>query len=391
MDAQTPTFPGVDKYEGQIVHSGEWKHGFSASGKKVAVIGAGSTGVQITQELGKQADHLTVFLRRPSYCLPMHQRQLTVEEQDQNQSYYPALFDAGRNSQTGFPSLRPAHGMFEVSEEQRTALFERLWKAGGSVFALNNYTDIIFSREANKLAYDFWASKVRCRIADPEKRRIMAPEIAPYFFGTKRIPLETDYYEVIDQANVSVHDLSSAPIDTFVKDGILTADGKHHQLDIIVLATGFDSFTGSLTRMGLRNKDGIDLKDIWKEDVHTYLGLMISGFPNLFLCFGPQAPTALSNGPSIIEIQIDLIARIVQKMKDECKSRVEALPSAESEWKQEIDGLIEGTLFPHTISWWNRADVDGKKPANLLYAGGIARYGPVCREKIDAWDGFNLQ
>ncbi|KAK3714863.1 hypothetical protein LTR37_007598 [Vermiconidia calcicola] len=386
----TPDFPGLERYNGELYHAGAWDGQYSVKGKRVAIVGAGSTGVQITQEIGKQADQTTVFVRRPSYCLPMHQRQLTVEEQSQLRPYYPALFKAGRQSHAGFPSERPQHGMFETSAKERTQLLERLWEVGGAAFALNGYNDVIFDPNANKVAYDFWASKVRRRLKDPEKRKIMAPDKAPYYFGTKRIPLEYDYYEVLDQPNVSIHDLRSAPFKTFLEDGIVTADGKLRTFDTVILATGFDSHTGSLTHMGLRNKDGTDLKDEWKEGVHTYLGLTISGYPNMFMGFAPQAPTALSNGPTCIEAQIEIVVDMVHKMELEGVRRIEAQPTAEEEWKASIDEMVKDTLFPFTNSWWNAANVPGKKAGNMLYVAGIEHYEAACRAKLDGWKGFDV-
>ncbi|KAK3045700.1 hypothetical protein LTR09_012752 [Extremus antarcticus] len=372
----TPSFPGFDRYKGEICHAGAWNQKFTTKGKKVAIIGAGSTGVQITQEIGKEADQTTVFL--------------TTEEQLQVRPYYPVLFKAGRQSHAGFPSERPPQGMFETSAEERTELLERLWDVGGPAFALNGYGDVMFDPKANKAAYDFWAGKVRQRLKDPQKQKIMAPQNAPYYFGTKRIPLENDYYEVLDQPNVSIHDLNSAPFETFVKDGVVTADGKVHTFDAVVLATGFDSHTGSLTHMGLRNKDGTDLKDTWEDGVHTYLGLTVSGYPNMFMGFAPQAPTALSNGPTCIEAQIEIIVDMVRKMELEGVRWIEAQPSAEKEWKASIDGMVEGTLFPFTNSWWNAGNVPGKKAANMLYVAGIEHYEAVCRDKLDGWKGFDV-
>jgi cation diffusion facilitator CzcD-associated flavoprotein CzcO len=290
----TPQFPGLEKYKGVVHHSGAWPEDTSVKGKKVAVIGAGATSVQIVQELAKEADELTMLLRRPSYCIPMGQRKWTKEEQDAWRGYYPALFAAGRNSAVGFPTARCDKGVQDAAPEEREAYLEELWKAGGFQFLLRNYNNVLLDKEANKIVYDFWKKKVRERLTDPKKQQIMAPDEAPYFFGTKRVPLENGYYEVLSQDNVDIVNLNANPIESFTEKGLkLGGEEKEREFDCIVLATGFDSFTGSLTNMGLKNKHGIDIKDVWQDGVKTYLGMMMHGFPNAFVVYSPQGENAI--------------------------------------------------------------------------------------------------
>lgn len=277
----TPDLPGLASYKGQLVHSGSYPEDLDCTGKTVGLVGAGATAVQITQELGRVAKSLDVFLRRPSYCLPMGQRQMSEEEQRYSKSWLPAIFENGRNSRAGFIGGPKPQSATEVPEKERNAHLERLWNRGAFNYLLNGYQDTTLSKDSNKVIYDFWANKVRQRLTDPKKSAIMAPENPPYYFGTKRTPLENGYYEVLNQDNVGLVDLNANPFDTFTEKGIKLKDGTERQYDILVLATGFDSFTGSMTNMGLKNKDGVDLRDIWKEGVFTYLGLTISGFPNL--------------------------------------------------------------------------------------------------------------
>jgi cation diffusion facilitator CzcD-associated flavoprotein CzcO len=279
----TPDFPGLKDYKGEIYHSGAWPEDFSAKGKKIGLIGAGATAVQITQELGKEADELTVLLRRPSYCLAMGQRDWTEEEQRAWKIFYPTLFKAGRDSLAGFPCARQNKTVQEASPEEREELWERLWRAGAFNFGLANYGNVVLDKEANLAVYSFWRRKVCERLTDPKKQKIMAPEVPPYYFGTKRQPLENDYYDVLNRSNVFIHDLSATPLKSFHEKGLLMADDELKEFDAIVLATGFDSYTGSLTQMGLKSKDGVDLADMWKDGINTYLGMTISGFPNMFM------------------------------------------------------------------------------------------------------------
>ena len=385
-----PDFPRLRDYKGEIHHSGAWPDNFSAKGKKVAIIGAGATAVQITQELGKEADHLTVLLRRPSYCFPMQQRRWAEQEQMMWKAYYPALFKAGRDSGAGFPTERQPMGVLDVSEEERDAVFETIWQRGGFNFGLSNFNNVVLSPEANRVVYDFWAGKVRQRLTDPKKAAIMAPEDPPYYIGTKRNPLEQDYYEVLNQPNVSIHDLKAVPLKSFHEKGLLMADGTSYDFDTVVLATGFDSYTGSLTNMGLKNKDGVELADLWKEGINTYLGLTISGFPNLFMSYTPQSPTALSNGPTIIEAQVETIADMIRKLESEHATTIEPQREAEEQWKASLDAMTKGTLLPFTDSWWNGANIPGKKAENMVFVAGINVYEKMCRETMDGWKGFNV-
>lgn len=210
----------------------------------------------------------------------MRQRKWTVEEQNAWRSFYPSLFQSGRASFTGFPLSRQPVGVYDVPEEERLALFEELWERGAFHFGLGNYNDVVLDKRANRCVYEFWKKKVRERLTDPEKQKIMAPDEPPYYYGTKRNPLEHDYYEVLNQSNVSLHDLNANPLKSFHERGLLMSDGNLLEFDTIVLATGFDSYTGSLTQMGIKSKNGLDLKDEWKGGVHTYLGMTVAGFPN---------------------------------------------------------------------------------------------------------------
>lgn len=279
----TPDLPGLKDFKGKLVHSGDYPEDLDCTGKKVAIIGAGATAVQLTQELGKVASELTVFLRRPSYCCAMGQRNISEDEQRNWKAFYPTLFAQGRLSLAGYPAKGSDKPTLECTEEERLKLWDSLWDRGSFSLLLLGYNDSAINPEANRLVYDYWASKVKSRLRDPKKQAIMTPKNPPYPFGTKRIPLEHDYYEILDQDNVEIVDLNANPLRTFEETGMRMNDGELRDFDIVVLATGFDSFTGSLTNMGLKSKDGQDLRELWQDGIFTYLGLTISGFPNCFM------------------------------------------------------------------------------------------------------------
>lgn len=241
-----PDFPGLENFKGDVHHSGFWPEDLSTKGKKVALIGAGATAVQITQEVAKDADQLTILMRRPSYCLPMMQRKLNDLENRGFQAYYDTLFREGRKSFAGFPSPVNRRSALQGSPEEREAFMEDLWTRGGFQFNLA-FNDTALNKDANKVLYEFWQKKTAARMRPGKKRDMMAPPIdkMPYFYGTKRCPLEQDYYECVDQDNVDVINMDELKIKTFADEGIVFEDGTEKKVDILILATGFDSFSGS--------------------------------------------------------------------------------------------------------------------------------------------------
>lgn len=276
-----PDWPGMEDFKGEIHHSSFWPDaGVDVSGKRVAVIGTGSTGVQIAQETSKEAASVTNFVRTPNLCLPMRQKPLTKEEQDKKkEAEYEKLFKNRLNTFAGFAYDSVKKDTFDDSPEEREAFYEKLWEAGGFEYWLANYQDLLFDNAANREAYNFWAKKTRARITDPEKREILAPLEPPHAFGTKRPSLEQNYYEMLDKPENFVVDVKRTPIEKFTEKGIVTSDGKLHEFDVIALATGFDSVTGGMKNIGLRDVNGIELSEKWKNGTHSYLGMSLSGFP----------------------------------------------------------------------------------------------------------------
>jgi len=295
----TPNFPDMAAYRGALLHSALWpKQKPSFAGKRVAIIGAGATGVQLVQEISKEAEHLTVYIRNPNLALPMMQRDISELENKIQKGIYRGLFEIARKTAAGLACDTQPLALTETSsQEEREEYWEELWQRGGFSFQAANYRDFLVDATTNRMIYDFWAAKVRTRIRDPAKQVILAPEEPPFPFATKRSSLEQDYYECLDRDNVELVPLKKTPIQRFSEKGLVTDNGTEREHDVIVLATGFDNMTGSLNNMGLRGKDGVDMKERWKDGVWTYLGLMVSGCPNMFMIFGPQGKRSSINWP----------------------------------------------------------------------------------------------
>ncbi|KAF9885388.1 hypothetical protein FE257_013006 [Aspergillus nanangensis] len=391
-----PEWEGLDSFEGVIHHSSFWPpEGVDVAGKRVAVLGSGSTGVQITQEwaseIGDEGD-LKMFQRTPNLCCPMKERALSEDEQNQDKESYDAIFRARLSTFGGFRFQPRPEKMLEASPEDRQELFEKLWEMGGFRFLMNNYSDMNRNLEANHHAYAFWRSKTLPRINDPIVADLLAPEKPPHPFGAKRLALEVNFYEQFNRPNVHVVDTKTHPITRFAPKGIVTADGTLHKLDVVAVATGFDGITGGLNDIAIRGCDGRYLAEKWKTGVLTYLGMTSSGFPNLFFTFGPQAPTAFSNGPTCVEIQGDWIVRTLEHMRAKNVKRIDAVPESEHEWKQLVQNFSQTNLRHFTASWYNGANIPGKVQEPLNFAGGIPYYIETLKGVVEKdYKGFRME
>ncbi|KAJ3536769.1 hypothetical protein NM208_g6579 [Fusarium decemcellulare] len=386
-----PDYKDINKFQGTIVHSAEYPdEGFDMRGKKVGVIGSGATGIQIVQELAKDDCQLTAFVRTPSITFPMAQRKLSIEEQETQKNWYDYLFKAAKTAPVGFPyNHTRSASIWDVSKEEREARFEYLWGRGGFAFQLSNYPDFIVDEKANAVYYDFWVRKVRERIKNQEKADIVAPREQQVLFGTKRATLEQDYFEMVDRTNVSLVNLRDNPIQRFTEKGIETTRGLL-EFDILIFATGFHAVTGSLLDMGLYNKSSTPLSEVWKDGIKSHLGLAVPGFPNFFMTYSPQAPTALSNGPPIIEYQVDWIAQVIQRMQQQGISVIDAKKDAAEAWSSDLQRATDATLMPRTDSWWMGANIPGKKREPQIYISGLDNYIKICDAALENLDGFDL-
>ncbi|KAL6242963.1 hypothetical protein RBB50_010063 [Rhinocladiella similis] len=381
------------RLQGVIHHSSFWpKEGVDVKGKRVAVIGTGATGVQITQEWAREIGedgHLEMWQRTPNLACPMNQQFLTKEEQTKLRDGLAARFAERNNYYNGFLYQWRENLTFNHSDEERDEFYWQLWKMGGFRFLMNNYYDMTRNAEANQKAYEFWRDRVRERVRDPRKQELLAPWERPHLFGGKRLSLEQDFYDHFNKPNVDVVDVRNNPIKCFVSDGIIQEDGTYHKLDVVALATGFDSITGGLKDIKITGVDGEVLTDKWAKGTWTYLGISTARFPNFFFTYGPQAPTAFSNGPSCIEIQGDWITSVLSDMRNKGLKKIDAKRKAEEDWRALIFELINDTPRGKVDSWYNGANIPGKPREHLNYAGGIPRYKKTL-EKVrqDGYEGF---
>ncbi|KAH7385683.1 cyclopentanone monooxygenase [Pyrenochaeta sp. MPI-SDFR-AT-0127] len=388
--AHYPDFKNLHKFKGSLIHSTRWPAHADTTGKRVAIVGSGATAVQCTQEIAKVASHLTVFIRTASISLPMFQRSLGELEERINKSTYRQVFANARKTKSGLGYDTRNGSVFELTDDKREELFEELWNRGGFNFNQANYRDYLVDQKANDLMYEFWAKKTRPRLKNPFKSAFLVPEKPPFAFGTKRSSLEQDYYECVDQDNVDIVDLKTNAIQEFTEKGIICRDGREREFDTVVMATGFDSMTGSLTEMGIHGNDGLTFRERWKDGVFTHLGLCSSGCPNMFMVYGPQAPTAFTNGPVFIEIQVDMIVDLIMKLQKEGIESIEAQKDAEERWKNAIQEANDKTLMPLTDSWYMGANIPGKRREQLNYLNGIDEYERECRSALKTLDGFKV-
>lgn len=385
-----PSFKGIERFGGTLVHSAAFpKGGLDFNGKRIAVIGNGSTGIQIIQEVAKQDCALTAFIRTPIIALPMKQRKIQAQEQQSLRSFYDALLKAAKTCKPGFPYNAQVKPFWESTDAEREAVFEDLWARGGFAFFLSNYAEFVTDKAANECIYNFWAKKTRARVQDPAKRDIVAPLKQEHYFGVKRPSLEQDYYEMIDRPNVTLVNLKKDSICEITEDGIQTNE-QHHTFDVIILATGYDAMTGSLMDLQIQDREGKALQELWRDGVETYLGLMITGMPNMFMVYSPQAPTALSNGPAVIESQVDWVASAIAKMEMDWVKTIEPQKEFAAKWRQDIQDMNAMTLYPLENSWYMGANIPGKVREQLMYLGGLDAYNVAIKEALVGWNGFEV-
>ncbi|MBB3082478.1 flavin-containing monooxygenase [Geodermatophilus sabuli] len=375
-----PDIPGIDTFAGEIIHTGAWPEEHDLRGKRVGVIGNGSTGQQVISAIAPEAEHLTVFMRTPQYSVPAGDRAMSPEEVSAIKRDYDSIWDQVRNSVVAFGFEESTVPAMSVSEEERQRVFQENWDIGGGFrFMFGTFCDIATDPAANEAAASFIRSKISEIVEDPEKARILTPTD----LYARRPLCANHYYETFNRDNVSVADIKAHPIVEITPDGLRTADGRTHELDVLVLATGFDAVDGNYLAMDLRGRGGRSINEAWAEGPASYLGTSTAGFPNLFMILGPNGP--FTNLPPSIETQVEWIGTLVAEAQER-GTAVEASTEAERAWTETCRTIADMTLFPRVDSWIFGANIPGKTQTVMFYMGGLANYRAQLAEVAD--DGF---
>ena len=376
-----PVINGIDDFEGESFHTGNWPHEpVDFRGKRVGIIGTGATGVQAITEIAKTVGHLTVFQRTPNFCAPLHNDKITKEEQTEIKAGYDEIFSKCKTSHGAFVHNPVREKAVEATPEEREAFYEKLYSERGFSIWMGNYRDIMIDEAANETISAFIKKKIRERVKDP----IVAEKLIPFDhgFGTRRLPLESGYYEVYNQNNVKLVDLRETPIERIIAKGIKTSD-RDYEFDYIIYATGFDAVLGAFNRIDFRGANGATLKDKWADGPRTFLGMQVEGFPNMFTLVGPHTAATFCNIPRCIEQNVEWVTELFRHMKAEGHASVDVKKEAEDEWTMHVHETSERMLFTKVDSWFMgiNPNLKGRDTRKfLLYAAGAPQYNEMCEE-----------
>jgi cation diffusion facilitator CzcD-associated flavoprotein CzcO len=391
--AMTPNFSGLDTFAGEIYHTAHWpQRNVDFAGKRVAVIGTGSSGIQSIPIIAERAAHLYVFQRTPNYSIPAGNRPLSIEELDDIKAGYAERRRLSWRSGGGSPHITAPKPTMEFTPEERRAAFEKRWQLGGVLYS-KTFPDQMTDLTANEEARKFYEEKVRAVIDDPAVADLLIPTDHP--IGTKRICTDSNYFQTFNKPNVSLVSVRATPIESVDAAGINTTGinkaKAHYDVDMIVFATGFDAMTGALANIHIVGRDGARLRDDWAHGPRTYLGLGVDGFPNLFLISGPGAPAVLANMVLHAEAHVNWIAGAIAYLDGRGYTAMEATRDAVDGWVAECARRAEASLFIRANSWYLGANVPGKPRVFMLFLGGFATYNDICAEVADAgYKGFDL-
>lgn len=385
-------FPGQTDFNGQIYHTGLWpKDPVDFSGKRVAVVGTGATGIQVIQTIAPAVGSMKVFVRTPQYVIPMRNPKYSKEDWEKWGTQFHQLKKRVRETFAGFDYDFDAGPWAEKTPDERQAVLEQLWEDGSLAMWLASFPEMFFDEQVNEVVSEFVRIKMRERLQSrPDLCNLLIP--TDYGFGTHRVPLESKYLEVYLQPNVEAVDCKQSPIKRIVPEGIQTADGKIHEVDIIVLAVGFDAGSGALSRIDIRGRDNRSLREQWKQEIRTSMGLQIHGYPNLFTTGAPLAPSAaLCNMTTCLQQQVDWITGCIEFAIQHGKQVVEASKEFEDDWVQHHDETAAKTLVVKTDSWYMGSNVDGKPRRLVSYIGGVGNYHRRCDEiAAQGYPGFEM-
>lgn len=383
-----PNFKGLESYKGEQYLTSKWPHeGVDFTGKRVGIIGTGSSSIQASPIIAKQAEHLYVFQRTPQFAIPAWNRTLSDEEMRHAQETYDEIRRLIRQSEVGVSYESPTIGAKEATPEELEKQLEFAWSRGGYLM-LAAYPDVLTDLDSNKIVSDWVKEKIRARIKDPEIARKLMPE---YPFGAKRLCVDTEYFEIFNRDNVSLVDLRESGIDSFTASGLRLVDGTEFALDAVVFALGFDAMTGALLSVDIRGRKGLTLREKWNSSFGSYLGVTVSGFPNFFMINGPGSVSALYNMVAGIEQNVDFVFDTITHVREGGYASIEANPRAERAWTRHVDWVSKQTVYTKVKSWYTGHNVQGKPNGFLAYAGGGTTYFEFMKQAIDNdYRGFEL-
>ncbi|QOZ10987.1 NAD(P)/FAD-dependent oxidoreductase [Bradyrhizobium sp. CCBAU 51765] len=388
-NARKPDIKSLENFNGPVYHTGNWPHEeVDFTGLRVGLIGTGSSGIQSAPIIAEQARHLTVFQRTANFSVPARNAALTHEERSAFRKNYPEIRRFAREvARNGIYTEQPDLGALDDDDDVRRAKYSARWERGGLTF-MYAYNNLGLDRAANDTAADFVRGKIAEIVKDPDTAKLLQPNSHP--IGTKRICVDTDYFATFNRPNVSLVDIKTNPIEEITANAVRVA-GKDHEVDALVLATGFDAMTGSVARIDILGRGGQTLNQKWAEGPKTFLGLMSAGFPNLFIITGPGSPSVLSNMIVSIEQHVDWIAECLTHMRMRGLTTIEASGEAEEKWVAHVNEVAEGTLYPQANSWYMGANIPGKPRIFMPYIGGVGVYRRICDEvAAKGYEGFSL-
>lgn len=382
-------FRGIEQFAGPVYGTNSWPHeGVDFTGKRVGVIGTGSTAIQLIPQVARQAAHVTVFQRTANYAVPMQNWKVDPEQRRRNADGWTKVRDKTRLRFMGVPYANPEASALDVSPDERRKRYDELWERGGFNLLASSYADVLTDENANNTVAEYVREKIRERVKDPVIAEMLCPKDHPY--GTKRPAVEEDYYDTFNRSNVSLVDLRATPFEEVTAQGI-RAGGKEHELDAIILATGFDTVTGSLFALGIVGRNGERLQDRWAQGPRTYLGIASAGFPNLFTITGPTSAVVLYNNPLAIEDHVNFATAAIQHVLAKGATTFEADGAAEAAWFKLVSDTLEMTLFPRANSWYMGANIPGKPRSVFMFAGAAPLYREMCRDVVDHdYAGFSI-